>query len=346
MKINTTSLVSPSRSEPAVAGGHSDGSIPHPQASPRPGMDAASSPLPKAPSLRRTRSLPAMALGTPLPAARLDTLFGSCQPARGKVLEKDGALVKRTPIQAQEVEELGEGMGRVKINPSRVVIATAKPLRKLGRAATAPSTSRAAAKALELSEAELHQIASQPPTLLTQEQIEKMQPATPGAQLAQCLNLEALRKRQVEYKWNISRNGSLIVGETHPNHPLTGDMKDKAVRKAEQLYAQGHVTLVGGQPWNTPWERNRFLPESRICGRLYYDEKDRLCIDNDSGRFSEYADRTPSHLANVAALFQELGLHVETEWVQKKPIELVKQARRADATSDTAAASSSAAAVS
>ncbi|QDI05728.1 XopV/AopV family type III secretion system effector [Xanthomonas cerealis] len=287
-----------------------------------------------------------MALGTPLPSARLDTLFGSCQPARGKVMETEGGLVKRTPIQKQEVEKLGKGLGRVRINPSRVVVATAKPLRKLGRAATAPAASRTTAKALQLSEAELHQIASQPPTLVTQEQIEKMQPPTPGAQLAQCLNLDALSKRSLEYKWNISRNGSLIVGETHPNHPLTGDMTDKEVRKAAQPFAQGHVTLVGGQQWNTPWESNRFLPESRICGRLYYDENDRLCIDNDSGRFSEYADRTRSHLANVAALFQELGLHVETQWVQKKPIELARQVRRADASSDTAAASSSAAAVS
>ncbi|MCT8272452.1 XopV/AopV family type III secretion system effector [Xanthomonas translucens] len=338
MKISPNSVVSPSRSEPAVAGGHSDGSIRQAQTSTESAVGAALSPLPKAPSLRRTRSLPAMALGTPLPSARLDTLFGSCQPARGKVMEKDGGLVKRTPIQKQEVENLGEGMGRVKINPSRVVVATAGPLRKLGRAATAPAASRAAAKALQLSEAELHQIAQQPPTLLMQQQIEKMQPPTPGVQLAQCLNLDALRKRSLEYKWNISRNGSLIVGETHPNHTFTGDMKEKPVRKAAQPFAQGHVTLVGGQQWNSPWERNRFIPESRICGRLYYDEKDRLCIDNDSGRFSEYADRTPSHLANVAALFQELGLHVETEWVQKKPIELVKQARRADATSDSAAA--------
>ncbi|KLD77194.1 hypothetical protein Y886_17045 [Xanthomonas hyacinthi DSM 19077] len=305
-------------------------------------MDAAFSPLPKAASLRRTRSLPAMALGAPLPSARLDTLFGSCQPARGKIQKEAGGLVKKTPIQPQEVENLGEGLGRVKINPTRIVVATAQPLRKRAGAATATAAARAAAERLQLSAEELQKIAELPVAIRTQEQIEKMQPHVPGARLAQCLNLDALRERRVEYKWNITGNGSLIIGESHPNHELTGDMKNKQVRKRAQPFAQGHVTLVGGQQWNTPWESNRILPESRICGTLYYDEDKKLCIDNDSGRFSEYADRTTSQLANVAALFGELGLEVETAWMQKTPIALSNKTHRADATAHSATAPSSA----
>lgn len=75
---------------------------------------------------------------------------------------------------------------------------------------------------------------------------------------------------------------------------------------------------MGGQPWNkTPWQENRLIPEARLSGTLYYDPNGELCIDNDSGRFSEYADRTPQHLDNVAKLFQSYGVPVTPQWKEK-----------------------------
>ncbi len=76
---------------------------------------------------------------------------------------------------------------------------------------------------------------------------------------------------------------------------------------------------MGGQPWNkTPWQENRLIPEARLSGTLYYDPNGALCIDNDSGRFSEYADRTPQHLANVAKLFESYGVTVTPQWKEKQ----------------------------
>ncbi len=127
----------------------------------------------------------------------------------------------------------------------------------------------------------------------------------------------------MEYKWNIAGNGSLVIGEGHPGVVLDEPMTSKQARKKKQPYAQGHVTLVGGQPWDkTPWQENRMLPEARLGGTLYYNPDGELCIDNDSGRFSEYADRTSQHLENVAKLFQYYGLPVTPQWKAKKQIPL------------------------
>lgn len=112
--------------------------------------------------------------------------------------------------------------------------------------------------------------------------------------LLEHLDLEGLKSGKVGYKWNISTNGVLWVGESAPFHPNGG-----------QRVKQGHVTLVGGLP----------VPRARIGGVLRYDRQAKqFVIDNDSGRFSEHPDLKPQHLDNVAKLFKEAGLHVDTDW--------------------------------
>lgn len=112
--------------------------------------------------------------------------------------------------------------------------------------------------------------------------------------LVDCLDLDALERGQVFYKWDISTNGGLVVGESVPVDSCTG-----------QRVKQGHVTLVGGLP----------VPRARIGGVLRYNQQAKqFVIDNDSGRFSEHPDFQPQHLNNVAKLFKEAGLHVVTEW--------------------------------
>jgi hypothetical protein len=112
--------------------------------------------------------------------------------------------------------------------------------------------------------------------------------------LLELLDLDGLKSGQVGYKWNISTNGDLWVGESAPIDLGSG-----------RRMKQGHVTLVGGLP----------VPRARIGGVLRYDQQAKqFVIDNDSGRFSEHPDLTPQHLNNVAKLFKKAGLNVQTEW--------------------------------
>ncbi|UXA51849.1 type III secretion system effector protein [Xanthomonas prunicola] len=259
------------------------------------------------PRLRRSASATEQSRAFVADSSHLDALFGSTQPARGKHLN-DG--VHRTPIQAQEITE---APAHVKINPTRLFVSTGQALEMPHRLDPAKLS-----KDLGLSEDAIDRIRSTP--TFHEQTATGVPSSTP---LAQRLRLDDLRDKKVEYKWNIASNGSLVIGEVHPGVVLDEPMTNKDARKKKQPYAQGHVTLVGGQPWNkTPWQENRLLPEARLGGTLYYNPDGELCIDNDSGRFSEYADRTPQHLENVAKLFQHYGLPVTPEWKAKKQIPL------------------------
>ncbi|RBA99661.1 type III secretion system effector protein [Xanthomonas oryzae pv. oryzae] len=262
------------------------------------------------PRMRRSASAKEQSRAFVADSSHLDALFGSTQPARGKQLE-DG--VHRTPIQTQEIETLADGNARIKINSTRLFVSTAPALDMPRRHETAKLS-----EDLGLSEDAIDRIRSTP---MFHEQTATG--ASSAAPLAQRLRLDDLRDKKVEYKWNIASNGSLVIGEGHPGVVLDEPMTSKSARKKKQPYAQGHVTLVGGQPWNkTPWQENRLIPEARLSGTLYYDPNGALCIDNDSGRFSEYADRTPQHLANVAKLFESYGVTVTPQWKEKKQIPL------------------------
>lgn len=262
------------------------------------------------PPLRRSASAKARSPAFVADNRHLDALFGSTQPARGKQLEGG---VHRTPIQSQEIETPAGGQARVEINPTRLFVSTAPALEMPHRLDPAKLSND-----LGLSEDDIDRIRSTP---TFHEQTESGAPSS--TPLAQRLRLDDLRDKKVEYKWNIAGNGSLVIGEGHPCVVLDEPMTSKQARKKKQPYAQGHVTLVGGQPWDkTPWQENRMLPEARLGGTLYYNTDGALCIDNDSGRFSEYADRTKQHLENVAKLFQYYGLPVTPEWKEKKKIPL------------------------
>nr|WP_244171176.1 XopV/AopV family type III secretion system effector [Xanthomonas populi] len=274
-------------------------------------------PLDPLPRLRRSKSAAASVAAFPTDSARLDALFGSAQPARGKLLETEQGIVHRTPIQKQEIDGLADGGPRVKINQTRLFVSTAPALGTEGR-----SDASALAAQFNLRSDQIHSIKSTP---TFHAQTEKDPAATSKASLTQRLRLDDLRKKNVEYKWNIAKNGSLVIGVVHPDVTLDEPMTTKQARKKKQPFAQGHVTLVGGQPWQEPWQSNRQIPEARICGTLYYDAHGELCIDNDSGRFSEYADRTPEHLAQVADIFKQYGLEVTPKWLKKEPVALQNQ---------------------
>lgn len=265
--------------------------------------------LPGLTRLRRSASAKARSPAFVADTSHLDVLFGSTQPARGKQLESG---VHRTPIQAQEIEMRADGHARVKINQTRLFVSTAPALGIARRHETGKLSEN-----LRLSEDAIDRIRSTP---TFQEQTATDLP--PTAPLAQRLRLDDLRDKKVEYKWNIASNGSLVIGEGHPGVVLDEPMTSKPARKKKQPYAQGHVTLVGGQPWKSPWQDNRLVPQSRLSGTLYYNSDGELCIDNDSGRFSEYIDRTPKHLENVATLFRRYGVPVTPEWKDKTQIPL------------------------
>mgnify|MGYP000902719634 CR=1 FL=1 len=265
--------------------------------------------LPGLARLRRSASAKARSPAFVADTSHLDALFASTQPARGKYLESG---VQRTPIQAQEIETLADGHARVKINRTRLFVSTAPALEMARRHDTGKLS-----EDLRLSEEAIDRIRSTP--TFHEQSATDLPPAAP---LAQRLRLDDLRDKKVEYKWNIASNGSLVIGEGHPGVVLDEPMTNKPARKKKQPYAQGHVTLVGGQPWDSPWQDNRLVPQSRISGTLYYNPDGQLCIDNDSGRFSEYIDRTPRHLENVARLFQRYGVPVMPEWKNKEQIAL------------------------
>ncbi|WP_249503204.1 XopV/AopV family type III secretion system effector [Xanthomonas arboricola] len=290
---------------------------PGPSAISQRGAAPAGGPLERLPRLRRSKSAAASAAAFPTDSERLDALFGSAQPARGKLLETEQGTVHRTPIQKQEIENLGDGRARVKINPTRLFVSTAPALGAADRSDASTLAAR-----FNLRSDQTQRMLSTP---TFHAHTERNPAGTSQASLAQRLRLDDLREKKVEYKWKIAKNGSLVIGEVHPGVPLDEPMTTKQARKKKQPFAQGHVTLIGGQPWQEPWQGNRLIPEARICGTLYYDEHGELCIDNDSGRFSEYADRTPGHLARVADIFAQYGLAVTPKWLKKEPVALRHQ---------------------
>ncbi len=57
---------------------------------------------------------------------------------------------------------------------------------------------------------------------------------------------------------------------------------------------------------------------ARICGELHFNSAtDKFVVSNQSGRYSRYEDRTEAGLNEVARMFAQAGLDVETERVSK-----------------------------
>ncbi len=189
--------------------------------------------------------------------------YGSLQPARGKG--------NRSPIQPDEREELPHDGWRTRVNPTRILvksksIKTQADIDCVDLANGAPAASRSLPELIDVAR-------------LVRE---------PGV---------------FQYKWDMSANGTLIIGNIHVPKP-----------DGKGMHQLGHPTLVGGA---------LRIPEARISGMLYADKAGNLIINNDSGRFSEYADRSKEQLEEVAAVFRENALPVEAKWVdmqnKKKP---------------------------
>lgn len=83
----------------------------------------------------------------------------------------------------------------------------------------------------------------------------------------------------------------------------------------------GHPTLVGGFK----------EPEGRMGGELRYgklhqdDPESTFYINNDSGRYGEYADRSPAMLQNIAERFKDLGIPVKKKWIDKPKANLINK---------------------
>lgn len=97
----------------------------------------------------------------------------------------------------------------------------------------------------------------------------------------------------------------------------------------------GHPTLVGGLP----------EPEGRMGGELRYgklkdDSEPTFYINNDSGRYGEYEDRSEAMLKNVAKRFEDIGIAVEEKWIYKSKVKLINKSRSLAATSDSRLAAS------
>ncbi|SDO74114.1 hypothetical protein SAMN04489708_10375 [Paracidovorax cattleyae] len=270
--------------------------------------------------------------------AALAARFGSCQPARGKTKTgADGQVGHRSPIQKQELEPAQQGYRRVRVNPTRVLIAEHQ----------GPGSSTFFIRR----QADLEAV---------QRFDGPVDAAGRGAgPLQDLLRLDDLRAHRVQYKWDISANGSLVIGEVLVGAPegvrehVAAGLRKKAEDTARMPAAKekkkkdpkkdaagdagpdprqfmlGHVTLVGGALVAEPWQATRGLPQAHISGTLYARPDGTLCIDNDSGRFSEYEDRVPGHLQSVADMFARLGLPVAVDWTPKTPIPLARPAPHA-----------------
>jgi len=125
---------------------------------------------------------------------------------------------------------------------------------------------------------------------------------------AQLKDISDELKAGAVFKWNIARNGQLMLA--------------KSKQPSGEKLGLGHPTLVGGLK----------EPEARMGGELRFGTpgaKDRepvFYINNDSGRYSEYGDRNKAMLANVAKRFADLGFPVDTQWVDKSDAALKTQA--------------------
>ncbi len=190
----------------------------------------------------------------------------------------------RCPIQKQEKETLPNGQWRTYVNPTRILV-TPSGIRTQAELLGTQTTNRLSGKTDKTGAATRNH-------------------RGPVRGLSEYLQIDKLKKQEVMYKWDISKNGTLVIGEVLVNMKSTGADERKKVKL-------GHTTLVGG----------REIPEARISGMLFA-EGDNLMINNDSGRFSEYEDRKPGHLDAVERLFEKNGLPVQTRWVQKEPIPL------------------------
>ncbi|ABM33649.1 hypothetical protein L0947_03575 [Paracidovorax citrulli] len=276
--------------------------------------------------------------------AALAARFGSCQPARGKAKTgADGQVSHRSPIQKQELEPAQHGYRRVRVNPTRVLIAEHQ----------GPETSTFFIRR----QADLEAV----------RRVDRPAEAarTGAGPLQDLLRLDDLRAQRIQYKWDISANGSLVIGEVLVGAPESvreqvaaglrkkaedasrppAAMKEKKQKKEKKekkekdatrnadpdprQFMLGHVTLVGGALIAEPWQATRGLPQAHISGTLYARPDGTLCIDNDSGRFSEYEDRVLAHLKSVADMFARLGLPVAVDWMPKAPIPLARPAPRA-----------------
>jgi len=203
---------------------------------------------------------------------RLTALYGPTRPARAKAGKLPVQETEFDPADAHKPEH----ERRARVNPTRAWVT---------KTAAGPGMAH---------EVKIH----------SQAAMEAGAPP-PAGSLLEHLDLEALRRGKVSYKWNVTNNGTLVVGESKPAVPDAGAEGSDAGEKKPRRIKMGHTTLVGGRP----------VPEARFGGVLRYDaEARKLVIDNDSGRFSEHADLTPEHLANVALLFAEAGLQVSPEW--------------------------------
>ncbi|MHA6882163.1 XopV/AopV family type III secretion system effector [Ralstonia pseudosolanacearum] len=181
--------------------------------------------------------------------------YGSRQPARAKSGKK--------AIQPDEREKLPvEGQWRTRVNPTRILVTptgikTQADLEHPGLISGAQAASRS---------------------------------------LREMIDVERLVREpgKFQYKWDMSVNGTFIIGNIHVPKP-----------SGKGMHHLGHPTLVGG----------RKTPQARISGMLYADATGCLVINNDSGRFSEYADRDKSQLEAVAAFLEQHGLTVKVEWI-------------------------------
>ncbi len=111
------------------------------------------------------------------------------------------------------------------------------------------------------------------------------------------INLDALKRGEKRYIWAVGALGRVFVGEEERvgKDPQTG----------KERY-RGHPTLVAGGP-------------ARICGEISHDAAtDEFEVRDKSGRYSRYEDRTEQHLREVARLFAQAGLRVQTSCVSGK----------------------------
>ncbi|MGF6971825.1 hypothetical protein QFZ94_000252 [Paraburkholderia sp. JPY465] len=110
------------------------------------------------------------------------------------------------------------------------------------------------------------------------------------------IDIDALKRGEKKYMWAVSALGRLFIGECEPAG------KDPETQRERY---RGHPLLVGGGT-------------ARICGELEFNSAtDKFVVSNQSGRYSRYEDRTEAGLNEVAGMFAQAGLDVETERVSK-----------------------------
>ena len=162
--------------------------------------------------------------------------------------------------------------------------------------------------------------------------------------------LDAVRRELRDgavFKWTVARNGAVMLApyklsertktllleqsktacdtELPAGQSALFDKIKLAFEKSELPVGRklplGHPTLVGGLG----------EPEARMGGELHYgklhedDAEPAFYINNDSGRYSEYADRNEEMLKNVAKHFGEIGFPVKEKWVEKAKKELINK---------------------